>query len=106
MNGWVNMGLEAGLQVKLDAWKKYKIPSFYGDLPTCESGQKGGIFKRGHGTLCDDWEDSLEKLVKTQVRPNFGKDKALRGGAPTTNRTEHFVCVGLRVRRLCDSVLR
>ena len=23
MSGWVNMGLEAGLQVKLDAWKKY-----------------------------------------------------------------------------------
>lgn len=36
MHGWVNMGLEAGLQVKLQAYKKYGIPSFYGDLPAGE----------------------------------------------------------------------
>ena len=106
MSGWVNMGLEAGLQVKLDAWKKYQIPSFYGDLPTCESGQKGGIFKRGHGTLCDGWEDTLEKLVTTQVQPNFGKDKALRGGALTPTDAFLRICVGSRVRCLRNSVLR
>jgi hypothetical protein len=36
MHGWVNMGLEAGLDVKLQAFKTYGIPSFYGDLPTGE----------------------------------------------------------------------
>ena len=36
MHGWVNMGLEAGLDVKLQAFNTYGIPSFYGDLPTGE----------------------------------------------------------------------
>ena len=76
MKGWVNMGLEAGLDVKLDAFKKYGIPSFYGGLPSDPA--KGAIFKRGTG-LADGWEANLEAVVKSQILPNLGPGKALRG---------------------------
>jgi hypothetical protein len=76
MHGWVNMGLEAGLDVKLKAFQTFGIPSFYGGLPAEPAA--GAIFKRGVG-LADGWEASLEALVAKDVTPNLGKDKALRG---------------------------
>jgi hypothetical protein len=87
MHGWVNMGLEAGLDVKLAAWKKYQIPSFYGGLPAahtagCSDNPKA-IFQRGEGAakglLCPNWEANFEDLAKTEILPNFGPGKALRG---------------------------
>ena len=84
MRGWVNLGVEGegGLQAKLDAWTKYKIPSLYGKLPSSEvpgcADAVGCIFQFGHG-LCPGWEASLEALVNSTILPNFGPDKALRG---------------------------
>jgi hypothetical protein len=43
MHGWVNMGLEAGLEVKLQAFQTYGIPSFYGGLPSGEYDDEGII---------------------------------------------------------------
>jgi hypothetical protein len=86
MAGWVNLGTEGegGLQAKLDAWTKYQIPSLYGKLPNVPAGgctgpgAAGAIFELGHG-LCSGWEANLEALVRDEIRPNFGRDKALRG---------------------------
>ena len=84
MQGWVNLGMEGegGLEAKLDAWTRYKIPSLYGKLPSSEvhgcTDAVGGIFQFGHG-LCPGWEASLEALAKNTILPNFGPDKALRG---------------------------
>jgi hypothetical protein len=57
MQGWVNLGMEGegGLEAKLDAWTRYKIPSLYGKLPSSEvhgcTDAVGGIFPIGRG-LC------------------------------------------------------
>ena len=36
------------------------------------------IFERGKG-LCPNWEANLQTLAKTEILPNFGPGKALRG---------------------------
>lgn len=67
---YVNMNLEGDEQVKLDAWKKYNMKSFYGGLE--------GVFIRGSG-LVSNWTDVLDGIINTSIAPNFGPGKAYRG---------------------------
>ena len=67
---YVNMNLEGDEQVKLDAWTKYNMTSFYGGLE--------GVFIRGVG-LVSNWTDVLDGIINTSIAPNFGPGKAYRG---------------------------
>jgi hypothetical protein len=83
-----------GLQAKLAAWEQFGIPSFYDlcDHPCQQSicpnitnasspwGEFGScpIWRKGDGLL-PGWEAALEKQVAQQIKPHFGKGKALRG---------------------------
>ena len=70
-HGWVNMLGEGSLAAKLDAYSRWRLPSFFGDLP-------GGIFERGRG-LAPGWEEVLDRVVNESILPHFGPGKALRG---------------------------
>ena len=87
MKGWVNLGLEqwrdpncevgidaCNMSGVLDAWRDYKIPSFFGNVPASGS---DAILQRGIG-VAPGWEKHLEKLV-SRIKPHMGKGKALRG---------------------------
>ena len=67
---FVNMNLEGSEQVKLDAWTKYNMTSFYGGLE--------GVFVRGVG-LVSNWTAVLDGIINTSIAPNFGPGKAWRG---------------------------
>jgi hypothetical protein len=78
MQGWVNMGLDGSLGVKLKAWTDYQIPSFFGGLDDIGQPAPGeynadAIFM--HQALAPGWEAKLENLTKVQILPNFGKGK-------------------------------
>ena len=65
------MLVEASLEAKLNAYSRWQLPSFFGDLPS-------GIFVRGH-ELAPGWEQVLDRVVNESILPHFGPGKALRG---------------------------
>eukprot|EP01050_Picozoa_sp_SAG11_P006256 SAG11_NODE_478_length_9117_cov_6.916168_8_plen_494_part_00 len=96
MRGWVTHGLDFyceifpdcrsqprgwwQLNASLAAWERYRIPSLYSDLPTGYASKptETGVFVRGVG-LAMGWEAALERIFATQIQPNLGHNKALRG---------------------------
>jgi hypothetical protein len=93
MSGWVNiLGLDEpdqGVSMKLAAWEKYRLPSFYGALPfseveNCSDSRGEAIFEiasktNGHrGKLCPNWEENLVRVVQRDVLPNLGPSKAFQ----------------------------
>ena len=63
----INIGGEGALEVKLDMYEKYKIPSFYGDVD--------GVFNRTTHptTLIKGWEEIVETMYKKDIDPYMGK---------------------------------
>jgi hypothetical protein len=96
MKGWVTHGLDFycelfpdcrskptswwQLNASLAAWDRWNIPSLYSGLPTgySDKATETGVFVRGVG-LAMGWEAALERIFTTQIQPNMGPDKALRG---------------------------
>ena len=96
MKGWVTHGLDFycelfpdcrskptgwwQLNASLAAWDRWNIPSLYSGLPTgySDKATETGVFVRGVG-LAMGWEAAMERIFTTQIQPNMGPDKALRG---------------------------
>jgi hypothetical protein len=92
MKGWITHGVDfycdennlplcdksdttfgSEINLTLAMWRRYGIPSLYPSLASVD-----GLMVRGIG-LRQGWEDILERVVKAEILPNFGLDKALRG---------------------------
>jgi hypothetical protein len=92
MKGWITHGVDfycdennlplcdksdttfgSEINLTLAMWRRYGIPSLYPSLASVD-----GLMVRGIG-LRQGWEGILERVVKAEILPNFGPDKALRG---------------------------
>ena len=63
----INIGGEGSLETKLEMFKKYKIPSFYGGVD--------GVFNRTARptTLIDGWEHTIEHMYSNDIEPYLGE---------------------------------